>query len=288
MDISVALGGGGSKGNAHIGVLRVLEREGFKVRAIAGTSAGGMVACIYAAGYTPDEIEEEISKASRRKLYGFGKSNAPAIFGLDGVAQVLKDMLGDRTFDDLEIPCAVTAVDIKARQEVVLREGRVVDALMATIAIPGVFPPCKWEDRMLVDGGVLDPVPVSVVRSITEEFPVVASVLSPPPEIWSNLSPPVIFSAPLVLEPIAKLRVAQAFEIFLHSIDISQRMLTELKLEKDKPDIIIRPDVAKVGVLERVNVPAVVKLGEIAAEEALPALFSAFSWKQKLLRKIGL
>ncbi|MCD6400654.1 MAG: patatin-like phospholipase family protein [Anaerolineales bacterium] len=287
MDITLALGGGGSKGNAHIGVLRILEREGFRIRAVAGTSAGGMIACIYAAGYTPDEIETEISKASKRKLYGLGSRSTPAIFGVDRIANVLKEMLGDETFDDLKIPCAVTAVDIGSRQEVVLRKGRVVDALMATIAIPGVFPPKAWGDRLLVDGGVLDPVPITVARSLMKNIPIVASVLSPAPQTWSNLPPPHILKTPLVLEPITRLRVAQAFELFLRSLDIGQRMLTELRLEVDKPDVIIRPDVAEIGVLDKVNVAEVVKLGEIAAEKALPDLYHAVSWKGKMLRRLG-
>ncbi len=286
MNITLALGGGGAKGNAHIGVLRVLEREGFDIRAVSGTSAGGLVACIYAAGYSPDEIEEEIAKASRKKLYGLGRTGAPAVFGLDGVARILTEMLGERTFDDLKIPCAVTAVDIHSQKEVVLQSGRVVDALMATIAIPGVFPPKKWGDALLVDGGVLDPVPVSVARSLDDTDPVVASVLSPEPEAWSNLSASTLFQTPPALEPITRLRVAQAFEIFLNSLDIGQRMLTELMLEKDKPDVIIRPDVAEIGVLEKVDVSKVVKLGEIAAERALPELLRMTDWKQRLWRKL--
>lgn len=287
MKIAVALGGGGAKGNAHIGVLKVLDREGFEIKGIAGTSAGGMVAALYAAGFMPDEIEQAMANADQSKLYGIGNAGGPAIFGVDGVVQILSDMLGDRTFDDLLIPCAVTAVDIHSRQEVVLKEGRVVDALMATIAIPGVFPPKEWGESLLVDGGVLDPVPVAVARDLCPHLPIVASVLSPAPEEWAYLPPPRYFPpTPPVLERITRLRVAQAFEIFLRSLDIGSRMLTELRLAVDKPDVIIRPDVKHIGVLDRVNVSDVVKLGEVAAEKMLPEVHKVTRWQYRILKRI--
>ena len=287
MNISLALGGGGSKGNAHIGVLRVLEREGFHVRAIAGTSAGGVVAAAYAAGYSPDEIENHISRISQGKLYGRQPGDGPALLGVAGVARSLTELLGERTFSDLRIPCAVTAVDIESSQEVILRQGRVVDALLASIAIPGIFPPKQWEDHLLADGGVLDPVPVSVARSLAPDLPVVAVVLSPPQQQWADFPTPDIFSSSPVLGRLTRLRVAQAFEIFIRSVDIGTRMLTELRLQVDKPEIIIRPEVGHIGLLEKADVTVIVKLGEQAAEAALPELHRAVSWRGKLARRLS-
>ncbi len=286
MNLSLALGGGGAKGNAHIGVLRILEREGFRVDAIAGTSAGGMVAAAYAAGYSPDELEAHMSGVSQSKLYGRRPGDGPALMGVAGVARSLTELLGERTFDDLRIPCAVTAVDIESSQEVILRQGRVVDALLATIAIPGIFPPKQWENHLLADGGVLDPVPVSVARSLAPDLPVVAVVLSPPQHQWADYPSPDIFSTSPVLGHITRLRVAQAFEIFIRSVDIGNRMLTELRLQVDKPEVIIRPDVGHIGLLEKADVAAIAKLGEQAAEAALPELHRAVSWRSKLARRL--
>ena len=140
MDISVALGGGGAKGNSHIGVLRLLEKEGYRIRAVAGTSFGGVVAAVYAAGNRPDEVEEIFCRVDQRKLYSRGPKGRPSILGLDGVAQWLQETLGDRTFQDLKVPCAMTAVDLIGGQEVTLSEGLVRDAVLATIALPGIFP----------------------------------------------------------------------------------------------------------------------------------------------------
>ena len=106
-DILLALGGGGSKGNAHIGVLRVLEREGFHVRAIAGTSAGGMAAAAYAAGYSPDELEAHMASVDQGKLYSFHLGGEPSLLGIGGVEKALYDLIGERNFEELKIPCAL-------------------------------------------------------------------------------------------------------------------------------------------------------------------------------------
>ncbi|MEN8172227.1 MAG: patatin-like phospholipase family protein [Chloroflexota bacterium] len=272
MDISLALGGGGAKGNAHIGVLRVLERSGYRVRAVAGTSAGGMVASVYSAGYTPDEIESHMLQIDQQKLYGMLPSAGPALLNLAGIEKALSALLGDRTFDDLKIPCAFSAVDIRTSQEVILREGKVLDALLATVAVPGIFPPKTWKDHLLVDGGVLNPVPVVLARLLAPNLPVVAVSLMPPQEDWEKYPVGKMISTPSVLKPVSRLRVAQAFEIFLHSVEISERMLTALRLEIDKPDIVICPPVHDIGLFDRVDIADVVMRGEAGAELALPAL----------------
>jgi NTE family protein len=285
MDIAVALGGGGVRGNAHIGVLRVLEREGFHIRAIAGTSAGGMVAGAYAAGISPDELEARMSKVDQSRLYGFHLGSGPCLLGVGGIEKVLREILGDLTFEDLEMPCGVTAVNLATGREKHLQEGRLVDALMATIAIPGVFPPKEWGHYRLADGGVLNPVPVNLVHLLApSRMPVVAVVLTPKPKPQEQFPSPILSSAPPILKPISRLRVAQAFEIFLRSVDIGMSAITELRLEIDKPEVVIRPAVEHLGILEHVNVPEVVKLGEQAAEANLTALRKAVSWRGKFSR----
>jgi NTE family protein len=286
MDITLALGGGGSKGNAHIGVLRVLEKEGFRIRAIAGTSAGGIVASVYAAGYRPDVLEEYMMEVDQRSLFGFHFGDEPSILGISGIVKVMQDLLGDRQFSDLEIPCALTAVDLDSGQELVLKEGRVVDAVMATTALPGIFPPKKWGDQLLVDGGILDPVPVSVVREISPllGLPVVAVTLTSSPTERGNLPPLGPKAAEVILTRIARMKLAQAFEIFLHSIEIGISTITEIRLQLDKPDVVIRPDVCQIGFLDQVEVQDVVKLGEKAAEAALPKLRRAVSWQARIAR----
>lgn len=283
-DISLALGGGGAKGNAHIGVIRVLERHGFDIKAIAGTSAGGLAAIAYAAGFTPDEIETAMASVDQSKLFDIFSRHGPGLMGISGITKVVGEMIGDMTFDDLKIPCAVTAVDIVSGQEVVIQEGRVLDAIMATIAIPGIFPPKPWGDNLLVDGGVLDPVPVSVARELAPDLPVVACVLTPPPKEFEKVEGISFFTTPSVIKPLMRWSMTQAFEIFLKSVDVGMWTITELRLEKEKPDVIIRPEVHHIGLLDRVNVHEVVVLGEQAATDMLPELRKMFHWRKTLRR----
>jgi NTE family protein len=287
-DITLALGGGGIKGHAHIGVLRVLDREGYQVRAIAGTSAGGLWGVFYAAGFTPDEIEEQMAAADWANLYRRGSDEGPAMLGLSGVELVLREALGNCRFEDLRIPFAVTAVDINSGEEVILRHGNVVDAILATIAVPGVFPPAQYHGRMLIDGGVLDPVPVNLARALMPRLPVVAVALSPPLSDWEQPTPVrLLDSLPFLSTYIARLRIAKALNIFLRSVDIAGAMLTDLRLQIERPDVIIRPNVGNIGFLDEVDPRQVAKLGEEAAEAVLPALREAIGWRRWFARRVG-
>jgi NTE family protein len=289
MDISLALGGGGSKGFAHLGVLRCLEEQGYKIRAITGTSAGGIVAAIYAAGYSPQEMLTRFQQIDQLQLYGRQPGDGPALLGVAGLNKLMEEMLGERTFADLKIPCALTAVDLNTEKEVILNCGRVADAVLATTAIPGIFPPRNWEQYYLVDGGLLDPVPVAAARALAPYLPVVAVVLSSlDPEPLHVDEPPEILSSFPLARQITRLRVAQAFNVFLHSIDISSRYLTIMRLKIDQPDVIIQPELKDIGILDRVDLVEVALRGEIAAQAVLPELRQTMSWSNKLGRYFGI
>lgn len=285
-DIVLALGGGGVKGYAHVGVLRALEQAGLRVRAIAGTSAGGLVGSAYAAGFRPDEIENCLLDMDQSKLYGRKTRDEPAMLGLAGVVELLQVMLGNLTFEDLRLPFAVTAVNLETAELLAIRRGRLIDAVLATIAVPGIFPPKLWEGQELIDGGVLDPVPVALARRLAPGLPVVAVVLSPPIEEWVRPTPPrLLGSLPFLSTYITRLRIAKALNIFLRSIDIAGAELTELRLQTDRPEVIIRPKVPHIGFLDHVDITQVIRLGELAATAALPELRKAFSWKGRFLRR---
>jgi NTE family protein len=288
MDISLALGGGGAKGNAHIGVLRRLEKEGFKIRAVAGTSFGGVVAVMYAAGYTPDEIEDNFAKVDQARLYGRLPEEKPSLLGLAGVRKWLDEVLPKRTFADLKIPCAVTAVDLNCGCEVILDDGLVKDALLATVAVPGIFPAYPWHEWELVDGGVLNPIPVALARSLAPSLPVVAVTLQAPMgEPARSIGMPVPSGVPQpIIDRLSHFRYAQAFDVFLRSVDIGNRAVAEYRLEVDKPDVIIRPEVSDIELLEQVDVREVAKRGEQAVEAVLPELKQMASWTNRLRRSL--
>jgi NTE family protein len=288
-DVTLALGGGGVKGHAHIGVLRALDREGLRIRAIAGTSAGGLWGSFYAAGYKPDEIEHRMKAIQISGLYGRKPDDEPAMLGLAGVEELLEETLGDLQFDDLAIPFAVTAVDIDTAQQVIIDQGRVVDAVLATIAVPGVFPPRRMDGKVLIDGGVLDPVPVALARKLAPKTPILAVVLSPAIDEWVKPTPPrLLESLPFLSTYIGRLRVAKALNVFLRSIDIGGAMLTELRLNIDQPDVIIRPAVPHIGLLDDADVSEVALLGDQATVRAMAEIRRAVGWRAWFYRRISL
>jgi NTE family protein len=289
MDISIALGGGGSRGYAHIGVLRCLENAGFHIRAASGASAGGIVAVAYAAGYTPDEMEATFARLDQSKIFARSPNEGPGILGLSKAAMLFEDLFGDRTFSDLRIACAVVAVDLKGGREIVLSQGRLVDAILATIAVPGVFPPRQYGDIQLVDGAVLDPVPVSVARSLAPGLPVVAVNLTIMNEVTSGfISLPLpVQVPPMLAERLTRTRVAKAFNIFLQSVDVSSRNMAELRLREDHPEVVIRPDVDGIGLLDKVDIHQIIQKGEEATMVALPELRKAVAWPNRLRRYLS-
>ena len=288
MEITLALGGGGAKGNAHIGVLRRLEKEGYTIRSIAGTSFGGLVGVLYASGCSPQEIQELFESVNSKGLYTRGVEDGPALLGLNGVRQMLDQALGEKTFADLRIPCAVTAVDLKNGAEVILSEGNLKEAILATIALPGIFPVQHINDWDLIDGGVLNPVPVSVARMLSPDLPIVAVALTEPldtPIRGYTIPMPSIFPRQIV-ERIARISLAQSLDVFLRSVDAGSRAVAYLRLQIDKPDVIVRPNVHHIDLLDEVNVAEVAMLGEQAIEEVLPELKRATSWVSRTRRKL--
>lgn len=290
MDITLALGGGGAKGNAHIGVLRQLEKMNFRVKAIAGTSYGGLVAVFYALGYSPDEIEEIFASADQTQFYGHAPNDGPSLVGIAGVTRLLEERIGSRTFADLKIPCVLTAVDLKSGKEVLLSNGRLVDAMLATIAIPGIFPARHIDGLELVDGGTLDPVPVAPARALAPRLPVVAVVLTMPmgvpPQAW-NIPFRKYWAGMILSRLLSRMRYDTVWDVFSRSLDITSRAVTQYRLEVDRPDVIIRPQVFDIDTLDVVDVREVAQAGEAAVEAALPQLRGLFTWRNRWRRSRG-
>jgi NTE family protein len=289
MNVTLALGGGGSRGTAHIGVIRRLEQEGFRIKGIAGTSFGGIVGVLYAAGYRPNEIEEIFCALDQKSLYGHGRDDDPSLIGFAGVRQSLVSILGDRTFDSLRMPFAVTATDLKSGSEVVLSSGLIVDAILATIAMPGIFPARHVGDLELVDGGTLDPVPVAPARALAPRLPVIAVSLTPPigsaARTWSMPLP--AFVPRSLVDRFSRMRYGLVLDVVMRSMDITNRAVTDYRLEVDKPDVIIRPQVGNIDTLDVINIHEVIKIGEQAVDEVLPVLKQKFTLRKRIRRALG-
>jgi NTE family protein len=289
MDITVAMGGGGAKGNAHIGVLRRLQKERYRIRAVAGTSFGGLIAAFFAAGYSPDAIEETFLRVDQSRLYGRGPAEGPSLLGLYNVNKWLDETLGGCTFADLRMPCALTAVDLTNGRELVINEGSVKDAVLSTIALPGLFPSVHMDEIELVDGGVTNPVPVSTARRLAPGLPVAAVILTRPlgqrTTRWKMPMPHLL--PRIIAERINRTNFAQAMDIYMRAMEVSSRALAEYRLLAERPDVVIRPKVWHIDLLEVVDPRELALLGEEAVVEALPDLKRAMHWRARLGRFVG-
>jgi NTE family protein len=260
-EVKVALGGGGSRGLAHIGVLAALEQSDYRIAALAGTSIGGVMAAAYAAGRSPADMAEWAAQALRKGIFRFRPSSG-GLLGIDRIREVLHDVLGDRTFADTRCPLALTAVHLETGSEVILQDGRLLDAVLATIALPGIFPPLGSGAARLIDGGVLDPVPVAAVRRLGRG-PVVAVVLSQAPgsAIPESMGPLGALPGVSIL---SRFRVGEALNVFSRSLEIMSRMFADLRLSLDRPEVIVRPDVGWIGILETPEVDPAIEAGRRA------------------------
>lgn len=179
--IGYALGGGGARGLAHIGVLKVLEEHGLRPGIIAGTSMGSVIGALYASGLGAGDIERALRlNVGRLARLTDVRPSASGLVQGKHIAEWLKSLVGDLTFPDLKIPFACVATDILNGQEVVLRSGPVITAVRASISIPGIFTPVSVRGRYLVDGGLVNVVPVSTCREVGAEYVVAVNVMPDP------------------------------------------------------------------------------------------------------------
>ncbi len=263
----LALSGGGARGLAHIGVLSVLEQADIHIEAIAGTSIGAILGAAYAAGRTPAELREVSAE-----LGGFGRMIGLADLGIPHsglikgttVARILRELFEPhRRFDTLGIPLAVAAVDLRRAEDVALTTGDLLRAVQASMAVPGIFPPVEWEDRLLVDGGVLNNLPVDLARQLGAGVVLAVDVGLDPrqEETWQNTKLP---------------------KLGMHMWRAASVMMarnTAAKLAEAPPDILIRPRlparVTSVAGFRRAD--ELIEAGSRAAHEVLAEL-------QRLLR----
>ena len=288
--ITLALGGGGTKGFAHIGVIKIMLQLGYEIAAIAGTSAGGIVGALYGCGYQIAEIEEFAKKMDYTKLFSINISEPPSLLSLNGLFIILKKYIGERTFDSLNIPLAVCAVDNSSGQEYIINSGRVIDGLKATTAVSGVFPPFIHKNLALVDGGVLNPVPVNIARWMNDNVPVVAVSLNAPKDKWSELPryniPGYLPIPEFVANQFSHLRISKAMQTFTESLDLMMNMIAYLRLKEDDPDILVVPEVYKHTMYDNVIIQEMIEKGESAASAKAEDFSKAFSMSRRAVRWI--
>lgn len=269
--LGLVLGGGGARGLAHIGVLRVLEQEGIPIDYLAGTSMGGLVGALFAAGVPLSVVQEEVSRLSsvKEQLRLVDVNISAAGLSIRGrrIYNFMADLLGEElTFADLRLPLAMSSVDLRAGREIVLQGGLVIDAVRATISIPGVFEPVELGDYRLVDGGVLNNVPVDVAVGMGATRTVAVDVL---PSYSRNVPGMEPVEAGLTL-PFAPLYLNEIYNVIM----IMLAAITDARLRRYPPDLLIRPALsAEVTLLSGFNrATEIIAAGEAAAVAALPEI----------------
>ena len=175
--VSLVLGSGGARGLAHIGVIRYLEEQGYRIDSISGSSMGALIGGIYATGKLEVYAEwvSALEKIDILRLLDISFSDGGFLRG-DKVIRALRELIGDHQIEDLPISYTAVASDLKRQREVWLKAGSLFDAIRASIAIPTLFTPVRHEGRLLVDGGLVNPVPVSVVRAMGADVVIAVNI----------------------------------------------------------------------------------------------------------------
>jgi NTE family protein len=265
--IGLALGGGGARGLAHVGVLKVLEREQIPVGAIAGTSMGALIGAAYAAGFPVARIETEILRLARLTSLIRLADRIPTLRGLfsgNRMKQYLGEQFGTRKrFEDLPIPFALTTVDLFSGRELVIQEGPLVPALRATMSIPGVYEPVELGPYRLIDGGVLNNVPCDIARHLGGVKLIAVDVL---PDFTRNV-PGEPIQVPNLTPPLFPVVARDVWQVIFLAISA----LTEKRLREANPEVILRPTLAADITLlfGFTRAEEIIAAGEEAAERAL-------------------
>ena len=235
--IGLALGSGGARGFAHLGVLKVLRDEGIPIDFIAGSSMGALVGCFYASGLSIERMVQ-FALAFKRKYYlDFTVPKMGFISG-NRLKELIRLFTHRKTFEELDIPVAVVATDLNEGKKVIFKEGSVADAVKASISIPGIFVPEKIDGKLLVDGGVIDRVPVSVVKEMGADIVIAVDVS----HVKRNED------------------ITSIYDVIMQSLDIMQDELVHHR--EIASDVMIRPHVEQYSSRAFTNIKEIIDIGE--------------------------
>lgn len=250
--VGLALGGGAAKGFAHLGVLKVLVKEKIPIDLIAGCSMGSIFGALYAAGADLGLLEKMLDQMPQKQLFDLAVPKLGLIRG-HRLEAMLKLLTKDKDFSQLSIPLYVVAVDIEKGEKVVINEGNVAEAVRGSIAIPGVITPKRWRGRLLVDGAVLERVPVRVAKEFGADLVIAVDVK---------------FGG----EKEKEVKIATIFDVILNAIELMEREVAQHYLPE--ADILIQPNLAHVASSEFNRYKECISIGEEAARQAVPMIRS--------------
>lgn len=285
MRIGLALGSGSARGWAHIGVIRALEEAGVKPDIVCGTSIGALVGAAYAAGEL-DRLERWVRGLGVRDVIGFmDVSLGGGVLKGERLVEFLRRNVVDRSIEDLPTPFAAVATALHSGAEVWLRSGSTVDAVRASIALPGLFAPVIREESLLVDGGLVNPVPVSVARAMGADLVIAVDLGSdilgrhlrveeadePPAGDWMRkLQDSLGRLIPSL--PRDEPRMPFLLDVLASSINIMQVRIARSRMAGDPPDLIVAPRLSRLDILDFHRADEAIEEGRRAVERVAQQL----------------
>ena len=291
--VGLALGSGGAKGWAHIGVIRALEEAGIHPAIVCGTSMGGVVGAAYAAGELEALEQWVLGLEMRRIMTFFDLSLRGGVIKARRLFEFFESVLPDRDFESLDMPCAVVATDLSDGREVWLREGNLLDALRATIALPGLITPAARDGRWLVDGGLVNPVPVSLCRSLGADSVIAVDLnttllgrrlTGETSETSARIVPQAIGARfdTLLRDLAADMRerlgrepaevrdeTPSIYEVIANSVNIMQMRIGRSRMAGDPPELLVTPRMSDFGLLDFDRADEAIEVGRRAVAQAL-------------------
>lgn len=248
--IGLALGGGAARGFAHIGVLQVLEERGIRPDLVVGTSAGSVVATLYAAGHTPTELGRMAMTLNESQITDWVFPGRSVLKG-EALARFVRDLVDNRPIESMKVPLGIVAADLQSGEPILFRRGDPGMAVRASSAVPAIFEPVRIGGREYIDGGAVSPVPVRFARQMGAEV-VIAVDISAIPEGQPT---------------------RRATDILLQTFSIMGKSLGQY--ETREADVVIRPKLAGVGSAEFAARRLSILAGREATLEVLPAIQAA-------------
>jgi len=305
--LALVLGGGGARGLAHIGVLKILEENNIKVDLVVGTSMGAFVGSFYSAGITVKEMEKialSVDKLTVAKMLAPGLSTSGFV-DKERIRKYLRQFVGGLNIEQLQIQFASVATDLITGEEVIIDKGSLVEAIVASIAIPALFQPVLHCNRYLIDGGLTNPLPVSAAKKMNAERIIAVNVAPNPDRIKKRINDGKKEDSFSINKTVSLLRSRllkenkflkredeeelseiinddtnngenfnspTAMRTLMQSVAIVEKNLITLHLNEAKPDVLISPEVGEFDLLSFYKAKDLIARGEVVALNTLGAI----------------
>jgi len=274
--VGLALSSGGARGAAHVGVLKVLEEAGIVPDIIVGTSMGAEFGGAYAAGIPISELEGLLRSTSFGRV---ARSLLPTIpwsgwSSGNAIRRFLRNLLGDRRIEDLPIRFAAVVTDLESGLPVTLTEGSLVEAIRASLSVPGLFTPVWLDNHLCIDGGVSNPLPIDAARVLGADIVIAVDVLVEPSEVKLSGLPTIDRRERMmgIAEGIEPQHYAPSvFSVLFQMSTVFQKRLSDARLAQYPPDVLIRPDFSEDPPCYS-RIGCGIEAGEKAARIALPEI----------------